>query len=187
MMSHDPSRPERWRRGTVGMYALTLMEKEGAVHGYRVAERIAERTEGTWRPGPGAVYPALQRLTERGLARRKSHSLSRRREFEITPRGRAVLDRVRAFRGANRARAPDLAALWAEIAGVGEIEDLLLLRLQRSLGGLERVLSQPGIPRERRQRAKLLFGGELQRFLGGLPDLGEPSRRDRRGASPRDL
>ena len=54
------------RRRLVGLYALTVMEREGPVHGYGISERIAERTDGAWRPGPGAVYPSLQKLVAGG-------------------------------------------------------------------------------------------------------------------------
>ncbi len=56
----------------VGLYALATMEREGVVHGYLLSQRISERTDGAWRPGPGAVYPSLSALVERGWARRRA-------------------------------------------------------------------------------------------------------------------
>jgi len=124
----------------VGLYALTCMERDGGVYGYSLAARIAERTTGAWRPGPGAIYPALQRLSDRGLA--KSHGDGRRREYRITPEGRRLLRKVRRERGSAGGSGPDLSLLWAEILGVSDDSTYLWLRLRRSLDSIEAHLSR---------------------------------------------
>ncbi len=88
----------------MGLYALTLMEREGPLHGYGLSERIAERTEGAWRPGAGSVYPSLRKLVESGLARSKA--TERRRVYSITPQGRALLRRMRRANGPGTGPAP---------------------------------------------------------------------------------
>ncbi len=122
----------------LGMYALACMEAEGSVYGYRVSERVAERTGGAWRPGPGAVYPALQALVDRGLARSKG--LGRRRVYSITARGRAVLKRVRAYQRA--VPAPDVGILWAEVAGARDPGRFLVGRVSRAVDGVEAYLAR---------------------------------------------
>jgi DNA-binding PadR family transcriptional regulator len=127
--------PEKFRRRLVGLYALTLMDREGPLHGYGLSERIAERTDGAWRPGPGSVYPSLRKLADAGLARRGERG--RQRLYTVTPAGRALLKRLRRSTGeANRTR-PDLSALWAEVFGMEKVEAFRLGRLRRSLGALE--------------------------------------------------
>lgn len=37
------------------------------MHGYQLMQRIAERSEGAWRPSPGAIYPVLAQLDDEGL------------------------------------------------------------------------------------------------------------------------
>jgi DNA-binding PadR family transcriptional regulator len=37
------------------------------MHGYQLMQAIAERTEGAWRPSPGAIYPTLNQLQDEGL------------------------------------------------------------------------------------------------------------------------
>jgi len=123
----------------VGLYALRCMERDGAVHGYSLSERIAERTGGVWRPGPGAIYPALQRLTDRGLAR--SRLVGRRRVYTITPKGRESLARLRAQTAGWTSRAPDLSALWADVAGVDDVATFLLMRLRRALDAIDATLA----------------------------------------------
>jgi DNA-binding PadR family transcriptional regulator len=136
--------PSRWtgpRPGRVlGLYALATMDREGPVYGYLLAERIAERTDGGWRPGPGAIYPALAALTARGLSRLQRDG--RRRLYSITPAGRRALAQVRRdWMGSSRA-GPDLSRLWSEIAGEADVRRLLLRRLHRTLESIAAQLER---------------------------------------------
>jgi len=160
----------------VGLYALTCMEREGDVYGYSLADRIAERTEGAWRPGPGAIYPALSMLTKRGLAR--SRLVGRRRVYSITPRGRAVLARMRAHTTSWSSRAPDVSALWAEVWGVQDAGTFLVLRLRRALDAIDSALaSHPtgGPPRSSLASLRGTVVGELANRLDHLRRL-KPGR-----------
>ena len=153
----------------VGLYALACMEREGEVYGYSLASRIAERTEGAWRPGPGAIYPALDRLTKRKLAR--SRVKGRRRVYSITRRRRALLAHVRARTTSWTSRAPDMSALWAEIWGVEDVGTFLLLRLRRSLDAIDSALaSHPSGGRSSANLASLreTVAGELAARLDHL-------------------
>lgn len=127
--------PGDFRRRAIGMYALTLMARDGALHGYGLSERIAERTEGAWRPGAGAVYPSLRRLEELGLAR--SRIGGRRRLYAITPPGRAFLASLRARHRSVRSAPPDLSELWSEILGSSGAEEFLIQRLRRAFAAIE--------------------------------------------------
>src|SRR5580658_4609829 len=126
--------------GLLGLYALTMMEKEGRVHGYGVAERIAERTEGSWRPGPGAIYPSMRKLEARGWAR--TRPAGRRREYEITPAGRRFLVQIRQRQSSSGSTRLDLSSLWAEVAGSADVDAFLMMRLRRSLDALGRRLER---------------------------------------------
>ncbi|RXR26890.1 PadR family transcriptional regulator [Oerskovia turbata] len=53
-------------RGDVRAAILLLLAEE-PMHGYQVIQEIGERTSGTWRPSPGAIYPALSLLEDEGL------------------------------------------------------------------------------------------------------------------------
>lgn len=37
------------------------------MHGYQLMQAMAERTDGAWRPSPGAVYPTISQLEDEGL------------------------------------------------------------------------------------------------------------------------
>lgn len=120
------------------LYALATLEREGAVYGYALADRVAARTSGAWRPGPGAVYPALQSLVRRGAARASKQGV--RRIYSITPHGRAVLRRIRSQMAGPGPDAPDLSLLWAEIAGAPDPGVHMLRRVRRTLDMLDAQL-----------------------------------------------
>jgi DNA-binding PadR family transcriptional regulator len=57
------------------------------MHGYEMIQELEERTNGMWRPSPGAVYPALQLLDDQGLVR--SVEVDGKKSYELTDAGRA--------------------------------------------------------------------------------------------------
>ncbi|WP_168582768.1 PadR family transcriptional regulator [Gephyromycinifex aptenodytis] len=59
-------RGRRARRGEVREAALLLLAEE-PMNGYQIMQTLHDRTGGSWRPSPGAMYPALALLTDEGL------------------------------------------------------------------------------------------------------------------------
>lgn len=163
-----PGAPGRVR-GILGLYAMALMEREGPVHGYRVCQQVATRTAGAWRPGAGTIYPALGRLRSRGLVR--ASSSGRRQLYSITASGRRLLSTVRHRMGRGDPLRPDLTILLADVLGMPDAEELLILRLRRDVRSLEEYLRRPirrspGAAQRRRMLAgELLRAG--RRLLGG--------------------
>ncbi|MEN0127918.1 MAG: PadR family transcriptional regulator [Brevundimonas sp.] len=47
--------------------AVLLLLSEQPMHGYQLIQEIAQRSDGRWRPSPGAIYPALALLEDEGL------------------------------------------------------------------------------------------------------------------------
>ena len=37
------------------------------MHGYQLMQTMSERTQGAWRPSPGAIYPTINQLEDEGL------------------------------------------------------------------------------------------------------------------------
>jgi DNA-binding PadR family transcriptional regulator len=148
------------------LYALTLMDREGPLHGYGLSERIAQRTDGAWRPGPGSVYPSLRKLTEMGLAR--SSVRARRREYTITARGRSLLRRIRHHDGAFDRPRPDVSALWAEVVGSEDVGRFLVHRLRRTVDALEAQLVLPSSTGARTSRLRGAVLTELTRATARL-------------------
>jgi len=84
--------PRRGRRGDVRRAILALLAEE-PMNGYGIITAIADRSDGSWQPGPGSVYPALRSLDEEGLiAPDESDDDPRRKVFALTDDGRAYAE-----------------------------------------------------------------------------------------------
>jgi DNA-binding PadR family transcriptional regulator len=116
------------------------MDREGPVYGYSLADRVSDRTDGAWRPGAGAMYPALQSLVARGFAR--SERQGRRRVYAITSRGRKALGQIRQRRMGGPGAGPDLGLLWSEIASPGDPGQHLIRHLHHHLEAIREYLER---------------------------------------------
>ncbi len=75
----------RRRRGDVRAAVLTLLAEEPR-NGYQLMQTIEERSQGSWRPSPGSVYPTLAQLEDEGLIRGIERDGTKL--FELTDAGR---------------------------------------------------------------------------------------------------
>ncbi|MET8140603.1 PadR family transcriptional regulator [Sphaerisporangium sp. NPDC005288] len=104
------------KRGDVRAAILALLSEEPR-NGYQIIQEIAERSEGGWKPSPGAVYPALQQLADEGLVR--ADETEGRKTFQLTDAGREYVAE----------HADELRAPWEDMTpnveeGVHELFDL---------------------------------------------------------------
>nr|WP_246179008.1 PadR family transcriptional regulator [Actinomadura decatromicini] len=90
------------RKGNVRAAILVLLAEEPR-NGYQIIQEINERSDGAWKPSPGAVYPALQQLADEGLI--AGEESGGRRSFHLTDEGRAHVEE----------NADRLAEPWAEM------------------------------------------------------------------------
>ncbi len=79
-------RAARARRGDVRAAILVLLAEQPR-NGYQLMQEIEQRSEGAWKPSPGAMYPALQQLEDEGLVRVEAHA-SGGRVFHLTAEGK---------------------------------------------------------------------------------------------------
>jgi len=84
----DGLRPHGAPRGLLHFYSLLSIARK-PMRGYDLMKEIELKTEGAWRPGPGAVYPVLQKLTKQGYiaVKRKSGDGPTQVVYEITAAG----------------------------------------------------------------------------------------------------
>lgn len=84
-------RPGRGRvqRGDVRAATLILLAEQ-PMHGYQLMQAMTERTDGAWRPSPGAIYPTIAQLEDEGLVTTKVEG--GRKLVSLTGSGRAYLD-----------------------------------------------------------------------------------------------
>nr|WP_245981841.1 PadR family transcriptional regulator [Frondihabitans australicus] len=78
----------RARKGDVRLAILSLLN-EAPANGYGLMKAIAERTDGSWKPSPGSVYPTLAQLVDEDLIVESGEG--RQSTFDLTEAGRAYV------------------------------------------------------------------------------------------------
>jgi DNA-binding PadR family transcriptional regulator len=76
-------------------YYLLLVLAESPGHAYALVQRIRERSNGLVDPGTGSFYSIVGGCVDNGLIKEQntpSDDARRKRQFALTPLGRAVLD-----------------------------------------------------------------------------------------------
>ena len=94
-------------QGTLALMVLKTLDTLGPQHGYGLARRIEQMSEGLLRLNQGTLYPALVRLEQQGWIRAKwgaSDNNRRAKYYSLTPRG------------AKQLRAE--AERWSRVSGV---------------------------------------------------------------------
>ena len=110
---HRGGRRGRAQRGDVRAAVLMLLADE-PMHGYQLMQAIADRTGGTWRPSPGAIYPTISQLEDEGLV--TVYKDGGRKLVTLTDEGRAYVENPEnapadPFQGHTRdTETPDLRA-----------------------------------------------------------------------------
>ncbi len=131
-------------RGDVRAAILALLQ-EGPRNGYQIMSEIEERSDGAWRPSPGAVYPALQQLADEGLIEAEEES-SGRRTFRLTDAGRRYVEE-----NPEKARAAWESMTHGE---PGEVPGLFVQAAR--LGGSIVQMARDGTPEQIRAAEALL-------------------------------
>ncbi len=82
-------------RGTLDLMVLRTLVSLGASHGYAIAARIEQVSDGALLLNMGTLYPGLMRLEQRGLIRSEwgtTEKNRRARFYTITAAGRRFLE-----------------------------------------------------------------------------------------------
>jgi len=80
-------------RGTLDLLILQTLDLE-PMHGWGIAQRIKERSEEAFEVGQGSLYPALQRLEQKGWIEsewRRTEENRRAKYYRLTSSGREAL------------------------------------------------------------------------------------------------
>lgn len=81
--------------GTLDLLILKALSLE-PLHGLGVSRRVEQMTQGSYRVGPGSLFPALHRLEQKGWlasAAGESENNRRARFYRLTPSGQRQLRR----------------------------------------------------------------------------------------------
>ncbi|MBW3554778.1 MAG: PadR family transcriptional regulator [Gemmatimonadetes bacterium] len=82
--------------GTLSLMILRTLDVLGPLHGYGVARRIEDTSEGRLKLNYGTLYPALVKLEQEGSVVaewRRSENNRRAKYYSLTPAGRKQLAR----------------------------------------------------------------------------------------------
>ena len=93
MLNRDPARTEVLR-GTLDLMVLQTLVSLGPSHGYAIAARLEQVSDGALLLNMGTLYPGLMRLEQRGLVRGEwgtTEKNRRARFYAITAAGRRDL------------------------------------------------------------------------------------------------
>ena len=111
-----PPRGKRSRasRGDIRLAVLALLSEQ-PMHGYQLMREISARSDGVWRPSPGAVYPALQQLQDESLIEQEQGA--GKRVFGLTDAGRGyVAEHQQEIDGVWQTVGADVDDDWMELA-----------------------------------------------------------------------
>ena len=78
----------RQRRGDVRAAVLVLLDEKPS-NGYQLIQELTERSNETWRPSPGSIYPVLQQLEDEGLVEVSTSGTGR--SYTLTEAGRQLV------------------------------------------------------------------------------------------------
>lgn len=96
--SHPMAGPQGAPRGLLRHYILHRIGARPA-HGYDILQEIDTKTEGSWRPGAGSIYPILKELVAEGYIKAESPKKTgtSQRVYEITEEGKKLLEEYKSF------------------------------------------------------------------------------------------
>ena len=103
------------KKGSAELMVLAVVEDQPR-HGYDIARRIDERSDGVLRFHVASLYPMLYRMERRGWIQGRwleKTGQRRRRYYRLTPDGRKVL-------AAQRREWQSLVAALDKVAGLSE-------------------------------------------------------------------
>ena len=81
-------------QGTLDLMVLQTLDSLGSLHGYAIAARLEQVSNGALQLNMGTLYPALMRLEQRDLLRGKwgaTETNRKARFYAVTPAGRRQL------------------------------------------------------------------------------------------------
>ena len=95
MSNKEPSKTDVLQ-GTLDLMVLQTAASLGPLHGYAIASRLEQISNGALQVNMGTLYPALMRLEQRGLLRGAWGTTDNNRKarfYSITPTGRRQLQK----------------------------------------------------------------------------------------------
>ena len=170
-------------RGLLFFYALMRIGKK-PMSGYDLMVEIGEKTDGAWRPGPGAVYPTLQKMARLGYikAQKKARSGPRQVSYEITSAGLRNIANAKRSMGSSGERLRMMSSLFIDLMDPDDLVRFALNSFEVQPGVVRAIVEseKSGLSNEDRlfvlRQYKLNLDREMERASASISAL-EKSKR----------
>jgi len=101
-------------KGYLRFYILRLLG-EKPMSGSEIMDEVEKRTEGSWKPSPGSVYPLITWLNEKGYAKEVSKKEAGIKRYALTDQGKALLtEHLERFKACRPLWFSPFGPRWAE-------------------------------------------------------------------------
>lgn len=137
-------------RGDVRASVLSLLAEQ-PMHGYQIIHEIEERSNGSWKPSPGSVYPTLQLLADEGLI--SAEESNGRKTYSLTDAGRAVAN-----------TATEKSAPWESNSNHGNTRAGTLPKAGVNLAQAAAQVQRSGTPEQIKEAAAVLDDARRKLF-----------------------
>lgn len=156
-----------WRKGFIGICALNMMS-DRKVYGNMIADELYQMSGQQWKPGPGAIYPALHNLVKDGYA--SSRKSDGKTVYSITRKGLKLLSDIREEASGNQRYGVDFGRMWLSILKPEDVAEHLLRRLKMNLSTVQSVIEGKHFSLSREETEYLVNQAlaELRRGVGRL-------------------
>jgi len=106
------------------------------MRGYDLIREIETKTEGAWRPGPGAVYPVLRKLVNQGCiaVRKKTKGSAPYVLYEITPAGLENITNAKKMMRSSTERWSLMRQLFIDLMEPDDLVRFVLNSLELQIG-----------------------------------------------------
>jgi DNA-binding PadR family transcriptional regulator len=130
---------ENWNKGIIKFIIIILMNS-GPVYGNQISNEIYEKTNGMWKPSPGSIYPALNKLVSEGYA--ESHKEDGKVVYEISEMGRRFVKEISEKRMKNFPIYTLMGKMWMQILNPESRGKLMLFSAQNLSSSLESQIKE---------------------------------------------
>lgn len=178
---HHPMHPQAVPRGFLRLYTVSLLSKKPST-GYAIMQSIEETTGGTWRPGPGTIYPLLKSLTEEGLIAVKG--VGKREdsvEYEITGRGKAAVSGIQRVMALVCKREGAMNHLFTDLLAPEIVAPMMINRTRDVFDDFHEVIGRVEPAESARLLRELRLALELE--LGRIETMETTNKKPRRHES----
>ena len=182
-------RPQGAPRGLLHFYALLSIGRK-PMRGYDLIKEIEYKTEGAWRPGPGAVYPVLQKLANQGLitGRKKSGDGPTQILYEITQAGQSRIAGAKKMMRTSTERMGLMSSLFVDLMESDDLVRFVMSSLEAHIQFLHTVVEsdRTGLSDQDRlfvlRQYRLNLERELSRAAASIEELDDKTETREPGA-----